>query len=1263
MERFYKLNEIENLKGTREDLVIDFILLLYSECLLENFGFGPKGNDFYWAIKDYVSSNCLPATLKLKEEKVTELLPIVRSVPKFNARSGEFLNENDLTAFLENTKWAYDSKTNMNHFEIGGNSYSWKSAFLKIVIQDGVPFCASYCDNGEDGCAFVIKGEREDKLIEKVKDYPFSTKKIPLSENGNRVLLTDEEFFKVEDLSRLAQEQKDAVRSDTKTNTLILAGAGSGKTRCIVARVAYLNLVKGIPLNKIALITFTRNTAFALREKVRKLYDNISLAVGISLSSEELSPQTIDSFVYKLAQLHYKELYMDTKPRFDQDVGTNQVILNLCDKIITQQGTRDSVYAHYYSNNSLSPYIVSDLSKFFNGMPVNVAGIDSLAAAYLNYEIDHATFADFSSLTYLFQSVLAEDGEELKKIIADEYKAILIDEFQDVSFAQNKVFEPFYNGDIHFTFVGDDDQTIYGWRGSDIEVINRVRKLPNCRQYNLMTNYRCNASIVKAGNAILRIIENRAKTEEPRALDDSPTPISVATYDSKYSQLLPEIDKLVKAGVTFSEILILVRTNDEGREVSDALLAHGTPTILNDDEVKLNEMYWLFNALCNMTLGEKPIIYAARIKEAFDLSGPEHTERRIDGLVHGKLVADGVMESGLAEISKSLRDPNDKTFLDVCIRFQDTFQRFVTKVCQRKPSSPLRRFISSECGDVFEALQKTAKNSRMPWPTSSDNLKAFFKTFEGKSTVNAKKVNRPTEGIRIYTFHSAKGLEADYVFILGTGMGMLPNTSGIDRQRMLLKNQLFYINQSREKLKNLKEEMLQGVVYDALRECDFNGSDATSMDWLRQFKKRISALSSDIIKLSPRGVSGYNDNYIRYISAIERKQDADIDKLNKECGRKIDELATLMNKDALSPSPTNNSALYGQLKNEIKELKKRLGEATSAKEAFHIGSKSIRSLYTTCSLAEAYYSDLEKEKSIDEINNLLDKTEEQLKNEERRVFYVAVTRAGKKLYLLRPYDTEESEFIRLIPDELLERKELLSYSEIEDCQRQIDQTKEKAMALEGKEEEEEKELVIHVSDSKIGNKLNAFLDAFYESHPKCRLLPTDARLYFESAVKWDCLGKICSHEGSEYIVAACLNKAAKHLLIEKCFKDQVESIGISKGDLKTLYGKITSLPLQFSAPGEKTVEQSFAPHSFKDNVVTVAVALFASSDEDLTSVSPKDSVYAPIGGKESTRRIVASCLDLSGAQTQIIYKDETEWKERMLGLVFRLFFDIVKEIL
>lgn len=685
-----KLSDIENLKPSYNNFLgVDFCLSVFSEFLLLDRGFQPEGNDFYWMIKDFFSEEADQKAFQEKLLKVEELDEISRFFPSFDASLGDFDDSEKYAAFLESTTWKYAN--GQNEFSFKGHKFSWKSAFIKQVEKNGKVYFAYYRDFGKDGVAWHIQTPNEagDGMLETTEPaapYDFGQKATAVDSLGNRKLINKSDFFSSCDtLRRLDNEQKKAVSSPIETNSLILAGAGSGKTRCIVSRVAYLNLVKGIPLKKIALLTFTNNAANELKKRSKELFDDACDGMGIEAVEGCIEARTIDSFIYRLAKTHFRELGMSQEPRFSNNIGSNKDVLSLLTRIIRQEN-KESIFQRYINqeDGSLSVYLVQDLSKFFCGMEVSVPGIDTLAYSYLNYELDHSLFLDFSSLTYAFSYASAKPDSALKKEMAEDYDAILIDEFQDVSIIQNKVFEPLYDGSIHFSFVGDDDQTIYGWRGSDIEVINRISHLSNTKQFNLTMNYRSNISIVEAGNAILTKILGRAKRIPSKAMNDTPEKIVVSTYDEKFAQIMPEIDKLHESGVDFDKILFLTKTNDEAKGIQAALDSHGVPTVIHNDDVELDWVYWLMTSIMKIMAGYPTVAPAKTIKSILFSKENDYTEQYIAEIVLGKNDG-GEAASKLVALRQTLADGRNKTLSEAIERYQYTFTRlfndFSTTTC------------------------------------------------------------------------------------------------------------------------------------------------------------------------------------------------------------------------------------------------------------------------------------------------------------------------------------------------------------------------------------------------------------------------------------------------------------------------------------------------------------------------------------------------------------------------------------------------------
>jgi DNA helicase-2/ATP-dependent DNA helicase PcrA len=1084
--------------------------------------------------------------------------------------------------------------------------------------------------------------------------YDFGQKATAVDANGNRKLIDEKDFFSSCDtLRRLDEEQRKAVSSPMETNSLILAGAGSGKTRCIVSRVAYLNLVKGVPLKKIALLTFTNNTANELKKRSKELFDDVCAGLGIEAVEGCIEARTIDSFIYRLAKAHFRELGMAEEPRFSNNIGSNKDVLTLLSRIIKQEN-KEAIFQRYFNaeDGGLSFYLVQDLAKFFCGMEVPVPGIDTLAYSYLNYELDHSLFLDFSSLTYAFSYAAGKPGSNLKKEIVEDYDAILIDEFQDVSIIQNKVFEPLYDGSVHFSFVGDDDQTIYGWRGSDIEVINRIRHLPNTKQFNLSINYRSNISIVEAGNAILTKILGRAKSVPSKAMNDTPEKIVVSTYDEKFAQIMPEIDKLHGSGVGFEKILFLTKTNDEARGVQAALNSHDVPTVIHNDDVELDWVYWLMTSIMKIMAGYPTVAPAKTIKSILFSKQQDYTEQYIAEIVLGKNDG-GEAASKLVALRQTLADKRNKTLSEAVERYQYSFSRLFNDFFH---------------DNMFDLFRTVATNMTMPWPAEAPRLKAFIQNFENKSTEKIILTKKSHAGVKIYTIHSAKGLEADYVFILGLASGSIPNTASIESSIKALNAQILSVNSSRDKLKELKAGMTPLAVEDALNECLYAGFDDTERSWLSDFKKRVSPLKAEIGRLSSRGVSSYIDIFTADILAIENKLNQERLSVQTARSQKVDELHAYQDRDkTLGYAQTGDSPLLGQLNASIADFDKSLQENQVRLAAFQKGAHSIYDLFYKCNAAESYYSDIRKEKDAYATKSLLDKTREQLANEERRVFYVAVTRAVKKLYLLRPEGTTLSEFVTLIPERLLSYEPLLSYEEMKKIGADIDRAVE---TTSGKPDEEikEEDTTIQVESDDISKNVQAFVDGFDESHGKCRLLPEKARKYFEEALRWDALGKISGNDGSEYMVALCFEKSAVALVRAKIMPGENCSISSDENDITRIYQDLGKAGLKFGAPSRSYVHDVLAgghPNGCQplDSIKGDGVAIFARLSGRYPSVKTPEKWKTPSCGQSKAKELAVQCIDLGKCRNAVVHKDESEWPERILGIIFDCYLAIVDLIL
>ena len=402
-----------------------------------------------------------------------------------------------------------------------------------------------YFKDPTDGKAYFLTLGNDDELTFIKNPFYFSTK------NNDSVVtnfpkITEEVFFNIDELKSADQEQKEAIKATTDKNLVILAGAGSGKTRTLVSRLAYLHLVKGVSLSDIILLTFTTAAAAEMKTRAQNLIKRIYFNSNNS-KQPYVNAKTFDAFFRKIVLEYFVEIGFMQSPQLELSQDENLIdkrckMLN--DVIVENQ--MESIFSSFLQKNSLKELLnevggveyltelyliptpignmddmtyravklLNEVEDYAKGFTISLPGIDRLLDLFLEKQIENNTILGFLYVNLIVKKALYQEQSILKEKLAMRYSCILIDEFQDISALQNETLKLFYDTSMHFTFVGDDDQSIYAWRGADVSIIQDIVNNKNTVTKFLLTNYRNNPNIVKAGNCILRLVENRAKHNE-----------------------------------------------------------------------------------------------------------------------------------------------------------------------------------------------------------------------------------------------------------------------------------------------------------------------------------------------------------------------------------------------------------------------------------------------------------------------------------------------------------------------------------------------------------------------------------------------------------------------------------------------------------------------------------------------------------------------------------------------------------------------------
>ncbi|MCZ2344076.1 MAG: UvrD-helicase domain-containing protein [Bacteroidales bacterium] len=366
-------------------------------------------------------------------------------------------------------------------------------------------------------------------------------------------------------LADLTPDQRDAVQHG-EGPLLILAGAGSGKTRVITRRVAYL-LQSGIRASNILAITFTNKAAGEMRSRVEQLVPGNRVWVS-----------TFHSLGARLLRQYADRLNLDKNfTIYDTDDRTRLVKDALAAAGIDDvKFTPDRIAGAIgkAKNQLLTPRLYAENARDFFTQTV--------AKVYHFYEVKRqkANGMDFDDLLYI-PALALRTNEEFRAELDSRFQYILIDEYQDTNSAQYEIVRRLSLHYPNLYVVGDPDQSIYKWRGSDIRnILDFERDYPNARVITLEQNYRSTQAILHAASVL---IDHNKQRKKKKLITTNPpgNPVQVLTFDNGLDEaegIVLRIQEAVKAGrYRYADHAIFVRINALTRSLESAFVKHGVP--------------------------------------------------------------------------------------------------------------------------------------------------------------------------------------------------------------------------------------------------------------------------------------------------------------------------------------------------------------------------------------------------------------------------------------------------------------------------------------------------------------------------------------------------------------------------------------------------------------------------------------------------------------------------------------------------------------
>ncbi len=350
---------------------------------------------------------------------------------------------------------------------------------------------------------------------------------------------------------------------------LIVAGAGSGKTRVLTFRIANL-LEHGVPPYRILAITFTNKAAREMRERVDALIGDAAQDVWLS---------TFHSFCARFLRMELEHYGRYAKNFVIYDAADSKGLLRECLKelnIDEKHTAPGAVQAHISDAKNRLLDVAAFTAQATDFFAEQVAKIYALYQS----KLQENNALDFDDLLMLTVELLTKN-EELRTKYQKKFQYILVDEYQDTNGAQYAITKLLAAEHRNICVVGDADQSIYGWRGADMRnIMNFEKDYPEATVILLEQNYRSTKNILAAANAV---IENNLTRKKKELWTDNPTGDRITIYEgatekNEASYIVREVERLhTMFHVKYGDIAVLYRTNAQSRNIEEAFYATGVP--------------------------------------------------------------------------------------------------------------------------------------------------------------------------------------------------------------------------------------------------------------------------------------------------------------------------------------------------------------------------------------------------------------------------------------------------------------------------------------------------------------------------------------------------------------------------------------------------------------------------------------------------------------------------------------------------------------
>lgn len=561
---------------------------------------------------------------------------------------------------------------------------------------------------------------------------------------------------------------------------MVLAGPGSGKTSVIVERTAYMINEGKIPPSSVLVVTFSRAAAGEMKERFLKFTGQERTQVtfgtfhgvfyGILKQAYGLNASNILSEEEKYEILHELALNYGGELAEEGDFAEE-----LSREISVVKGSRIAI-EHYYSSSCPDEVF----RQIYQGYRKTCHARRKL---------------DFDDML-LFCYELFMERKDILAAWQKKFQYILVDEFQDINQLQYDIVRLLARPEDNLFIVGDDDQSIYHFRGARPEImLNFTRDYPRAETVLLDVNYRCSAQILKTAMKVININEKRflKKLSTPNEMGK---PVILREFPNpreEYLQVVRELKIRLDKGEDLQDTAILFRTNQEAEGLISAFIEYQVPFTMKEQLPNLFR-HWI----CRNLLAYMRLAAGDRSRRTF----LEIMNRPNRYIARDALTDTEVSFEKLKEFYKQKDWMCDRiTTLETHLRILRTLPPYAAINFIRKgigyeeylhEYAQYRKIKPEELSEILDRILESAKGMK-----TLEEWTAYMEDYSAKLQEQARKQETKREGVVVSTLHGVKGLEYDFVYIMNVNEGSIPYKKAVLAEALEEERRLFYVGMTR----------------------------------------------------------------------------------------------------------------------------------------------------------------------------------------------------------------------------------------------------------------------------------------------------------------------------------------------------------------------------------------------------------------------------------------------------------------------------------